>query len=154
MKKELFPFEERGIGRKDYSAAVEFSVEPIIRSYQEDYSYWDTITVAAGDIVTKDVAISTGYVVLLYDFFATIPTYELISLSVFAISDGVVGRVIEETKYGSIDAHLSKGAPFFQTIRFRVENMGENSLDINIGTTGIETTRSTYLLISPAGPTG
>ena len=62
--------EQRGVGRKDYSSTIEHSVEPIIRSYQEDYSHWDTITVAAGAQETIDVDITTGYVVLLYDFFA------------------------------------------------------------------------------------
>jgi len=152
MPVEVFTVNAKGVGRKDYSSMIEHSVEPVIRSYQEDYSYWDTITVAAGAQETKDVEITTGYVVLLYDFFASIPTNQLISLSVFAVSDAAVARIIEVSKHGSIDAHIAKGVPFFQTIRFRLENMGGEDIDINFGTLGIITSRETYFLLAPLTP--
>ena len=149
MPVKTFTVEKIGIGRADYSAGIEFSVEPVIRSYQDVYSYWDTLTVAPGSSEIKDVAISLGYMVLLYDFFATHPTNQMISLSVYTVAAGVAGRVVEESKHGSISKHLSKGFPFFETVRFKVENMGEDVLDINIGTMGIITSREEYFLLSP-----
>lgn len=146
---ETFAVPVKGVGRKDYSAGIEFSVEPVIRSYQDVYNYWDTLTVAPGSLETKDVVISLGYMVLLYDFFATHPTNQMISLSVYTVAAGVAGRVVEESKHGSISKHLSKGFPFFEIVRFKVENMGEDILDINIGTIGIITSREEYFLLSP-----
>lgn len=149
MVVKTFTVPVRGVGRRDYSSGIEFSVEPVIRSYQDVYPYWDTLTVAPGSSETKDVEIGLGYMVLLYDFFATHPTNQMISLSVFTVAEGVAGRVVEESKHGSISKHLSKGFPFFEIIRFKVENMGEDSLDINIGTMGIITSREEYFLLSP-----
>lgn len=146
---ETFAVPVKGVGRKDYSAGIEFSVEPVIRSYQDVYNYWDTLTVAPGSSETKDVEINLGYMVLLYDFFATHPTNQMISLSVYTVAAGVAGRVVEESKHGSISKHLSKGFPFFEIVRFKVENMGEDILDINIGTIGIITSREEYFLLSP-----
>lgn len=143
-----FPVAERGVGRRDYSSGIEFSVEPTIRSYQSVYSEWQTIAVAAGATVVTDIAIAGGYVAIAYDFYATFPTFTLLRLIVETVSDGVVGAVIKESGYGSIAKHLAKGFPFFQTIRFTVENLGPNDLEVNIGAVGIYTDEEHYYLLT------
>lgn len=40
-----FAVEERGIGRKDYSMMIEFSTEPAVRSYQQGFNHYETVTV-------------------------------------------------------------------------------------------------------------
>lgn len=145
-----FAFESRGIGRKDYSSGIEFAVEPLIRSYQEVYSDWQTIAVAAGATVIKDIAITSGYVAIVYDFFATFPTFTLLRLLAQAVSAGVASNIIMESGYGSIQKHLAKGFPFFQTIRFIVQNLGAVALDVNIGAVGIYTDEQHYYLLPSA----
>jgi hypothetical protein len=142
-----FAFEAKGIGRKDYSSGVELSVEPTIRSYQSVYSEWQTIAVAAGATVIRNIVIPSGYVAIVYDYFATFPTLTLLRLVVETIDDGVVGPVVKESSYGSISKHLAKGFPFLQTIRFTVENLSTVALDVNIGAVGIYTDEEHYYLL-------
>ncbi len=153
MKTETFAVVATGVGRADYTQGTELSVEPTIRSYQSVYNSWQTITVPAlGNLVT-DVAIPGGHVAILYDFFATIPLKALLGLRVFAVSGIVVSEVLNRYKYGSIDAHLSKGFPFFQTLRFTVYNYMATPLDVNIGAVGIYTDEEHYYLsTSPPSP--
>ena len=147
---QTFAFEARGVGRKDYSSGIEFAVVPLIRSYQEVYSEWQTIAVAAGATVIKDIAIAGGYVAIVYDYFATFPTFTLLRLLAQALTDGVASNVIMGSGYGSIQKHLAKGFPFFQTIRFTVENLGTVDLDVNIGAVGIYTDEEHYYLLPSA----
>lgn len=139
----------KGIGRKDYSSGVEFSVEPVIRSYQSVYSAWDCVTVPAGADLTVDVQIATGYVAIVYDFYAVIPQHTLLGLAVAAVSGGVVAPIITKQGYGSIMEHLSKGFPLFEMIRFTITNFSDVDLDVDIGAVGIYTDEDHYYLTYP-----
>lgn len=146
MPVETFVVEARGIGRADYSTGIEAAVEPTIRSYQQVYSHWEEVTVPAGADLVTDIAIPGGYVAIVYDFFATAPVLSLLSLDVYAISNGIPFGAITKSGYGSIEEHLPKGFPFFETIRFTVHNFSDADLDVNIGAVGIYTDETHYYL--------
>ncbi len=143
---KTFPVEAKGVGRRDYSVSTELSVEPVIRSYQDVWNHWDVVTIDAGDSATIDIAIATGKVVLLYDFYAQILTADLIEMAVFSVSGGVAARVIQKSSFGSMDEHLSKGFPFFGTVRFALYNRSAGSLDFVYGAVGIVTGKEEYFL--------
>jgi hypothetical protein len=138
--------EAKGVGRKDYSSGIEFAVEPVIRSYQSAYSEWDYVTVPTGADLTVDLAIPTGYVAIVYDFFASFPSLTLLEMKVRAVSGGVVGEVVAKSGYGSVVAHLPKGFPFDEIVRFVLHNYADFDVDVDIGAVGIYTDLEHYLL--------
>lgn len=141
-----FTFEARGIGRKDYSTGVEFSVEPLIMSYQDEYSSWQTVTVPAGSDLVTDILIPGGHVAIVYDYFASITQMTLLGLLVQAVSGLVVHNVVTKQGYGTVAEHLLKGFPFFEIIRFTIHNFHTAPLDVNIGAVGIYTDEEHYYL--------
>jgi len=142
-----FPFVQKGIGRADYSNMTEFSVEPIIRSYQNVYSDWSTVIVPAGTRVSHDIAITSGTVVIIYDYYLAIPQNTLLGLIVYAISEaGVPTNVVSKSDYGTVVIHLPKGYPFFQTIRYSIENFHTEDLSVYAGAVGIYTDEEHYFL--------
>lgn len=143
---KTFAFEAKGVGRKDYSSGIELSVEPVIRSYQDVWNHWDTVTILPGASQTINIALATGKVALLYDFYAQIQTNELIEMRVYTVTAGVAGRVVQKSKHGSIAEHLSKGFPFYEIVRFILYNRGENSIDFTYGAVGIVTGREEYFM--------
>jgi len=144
---KTFVVPAKGVGRPDYSSGVEYSVEPIIRSYQSAYSNWDTVTVPAGADLTTDIAIPGGFVALVYDFFATAPVFSLLSMLVQAISEGVTYNVVYKSGYGSVVSHLPKGFPFFQVLRFVLHNYADEDIDVDIGAVGVYTDEEHYYLV-------
>lgn len=148
MRQVAFVAPARGVGRKDYSRAIEHSVEPVIRSYQGVYNNWQLISVDAGDETEVDIAIPGGFVAIVYDCFASAPVSSLLGLTVYAVSDLIAGLVIAKTKYGSVAAHIPKGFPFFEIIRVVVHNYGDKDLTdlVNIGAVGIYTSEQEYYL--------
>jgi len=146
MKVETLIAKAKGVGRKDYSLGVEFSVEPVIRSYQSAYSEWDYVTVPAGADLTVDVAIPTGHVAIVYDFFASFPNLTLLEMKVRAVSGGVVGEVGAKSGYGSVIIHLPKGFPFDEIVRFVLHNYAAFDVDVDIGAVGIYTDLEHYTL--------
>jgi len=146
MKQTTFTVPAKGVGRADYSTGIEFAVEPTIRSYQQVYSHWETVTVPAGADLVTDIDILGGYVAIVYDFFVTAPVLSLLSLAVDAVSDGIPSGVIVKSGYGSIAEHLPKGFPFFEVIRFTVHNFSDADLEVNIGAVGIYTAETQYYL--------
>ena len=143
---KTLPVKAKGVGRKDYSETTEFSVQSVIRSYQQVYNYWETVTVGAGATVVKDIPITSKYVALVYDFYASMPQSHLFRMTITAISGPITGVVATKNGYGSIYIQLSKGFAFFQTIRFTLQNFGAFSSDITIGAIGIFTDERNYNL--------
>lgn len=138
--------EAKGIGKKDYTQGIEFSVEPTIRSYQEVYSNWQAVAVVAGATVQTDITIPGGHVAIAYDFYATFPTLTLLRMVVEAVDAGVIVGIIRESKHGSITKHLTKGFPFLDIVRFTLENLSSVDLVVNIGVVGIYTDEEHYYL--------
>lgn len=148
----IITVEARGIGVRDYSSGIEFSVEPTIRSYQEVYSNWQVVSVPAGADLVTNIAIPSGYVAIVYDFFASIPLPTLLGLTVAAVSGALIANVLTKRDYGTVVEHLSKGFPFFETMRFTIHNFHSVALDVNIGAVGIYTDEEHYYLRRGVAP--
>lgn len=145
MPVTTFAVPVKGVGRKDYSEANEYFVEPVISSWQSVYLYSQRITVPAGGSVVTDVAVGADKVVLLYDFFASIPANFLIGLKVeYVYPDGTAEEVMNETAYQKVVKHISKGIPFFSTIRFTLDNYGDVDEDFRLGCSGLYTSLKEY----------
>jgi hypothetical protein len=153
-KLESFNVAVAGVGRKDYSQDVQYSVEPIIRSYQLPYVLDEVYTVGAGQTRTIDVSIPSQQVgnrhysvVLLYDFLASCLANALIGFQVQAVdADGTVGSIFNKSGYQKVEHHHSRGAPVFRTIRIILTNYHSVALDINVSLHGVYTSREEYFM--------
>jgi hypothetical protein len=141
-----FVAEAVGIGRADYSSAVEITTEPFVTSWQSGYSYADLVTVPAGGNTVINVPITSNLVVILYDFFASIPSNRLIRLVVETLDTlGATSRPVDKSGYQAIVAKISKGIYSVNSIRFTVYNYAttpENNMVI--GCAGMYTTLAEF----------
>jgi len=141
-----FVAEVKGIGRKDYSSAVEITTEPFITSWQSGYNYAQLVAVPAAGSLVVDVPIDEDLVVILYDFFASIPSNRLIRLVVETLDTlGATSRPVDKSDYQAIAAHVSKGIYSVGKIRFTVYNYAptpENNMVI--GCAGMYTTLAEF----------
>jgi hypothetical protein len=139
--RETFPVETTGVGRKDYSQQVEYSVEPIVRSYQNAYLLDEIYLVPAGSVRTIDVNIPSETVVLLYDFIASISRNCLLGFEVQAIdvAGGLANPIFSKADYQKVEHHHSRGAPVFLTIRIILTNYCTFDLDVSVTLAGIYT---------------
>ncbi len=138
----------KGVGRRDYSAATEKFVEPVISSWQSVYTGYQAVSVPAGGSVVTDIQVALDQVVLLYDFFASIPANSLIRLLVEAVDALGAVTVIDKTTYQTVAEHVLKGYPFFQIIRFTTYNYGV-AQDFRIGCCGLYTSLGEYWIKKP-----
>jgi len=136
-----------GIGRVDYSNAVELTTEPVISSWQNVYSYYTTVTVPAAGFLDVIIPISSDLVCLVYDYFASIPSNRLIRLIVY---DGA-SEVFNKAAYQTVTKHINRGKKFQGSILFRVYNYRTVAEpDMYLGAAGMFTTEEQYTLhISP-----
>lgn len=129
------------MGRKDYSQQVEYSVEPIVRSYQDGYIFDQLYTVDAASSMTINVTIPTNTVVLLYDFLASCTNATtVLGMQVLAVdSAGLASSIF--SKYGTqhVEHHHSRGAPVFQQIRIILTNTAGGQRTIYVTIAGIVT---------------
>lgn len=140
-KRETFTVPATGIGRKDYSQDVQYSVEPIVRSYQNAYLHDEVYAVLAGQTRTIDVQIPLQTVVLLYDFLASITSNRLIGFGVAAIdvAGGLANSIFLKAGYQAVPHHHSRGAPVFLTIRITLINYCDEDLDVAVTLAGVYT---------------
>lgn len=141
IRQQTFAVTATGVGRKDYSQAVESSVEPIVRSYQESYVLDEVYTVNGLSTRTIDVDIPTDTVVLLYDFLASqLTAGVIIGLQVYAIdSAGLASSIFSKFGLVNVEHHHSRGAPVFQKIRIVLTNTNAVARDIYVTMAGIVT---------------
>lgn len=140
--------EAKGIGKVDYSSGIEFSVEPVISSWQSVYIYREAVIVPAGGSLITDVQVDLGQVALLYNFYASIPSNRLIRLKIDAVDSlGAVAFVIDRSSYQTIAAPLLRGFSFLNIIRFTVYNYGSvDEENMRIGCAGFYTTAEEYYI--------
>jgi len=146
----IFTVPARGVGRPDYSSSVEISVEPVITSHESVYSYRGAVVIAAASSTVTNVTVPLNQVVLLHDFYASIPANMLIRLVVEAIDRaGTITEVVDQSGYQGVTAHISKGYPFFQTIRFTTYNYQPLAAENNmrIGCAGFYTSAEEYYIV-------
>lgn len=143
-----------GVGKADYSATVGSATEPIVSSYQADYHYQETISaLAPGAIQTIDVTLTSGYVVLFYDWEISTDQNEIISIVVYEVLNGVATSVLAKGGYQKVTINLSKGFPFFGTIRLAIRNRSGILLDIDFHMHGINLPETQYYLSYHPGGT-
>lgn len=144
---EIFNVKAKAIGRVDYSNAVEITTEPFVTSWQSGYNYANLIAVPAGGTTVVNVPIVTPLVVILYDFFASIPSNRMIRLTVDT-SDitGTLIRAVDRLEYQSIAAHISKGIYSVINIRFTAYNYAATpETEFVIGCSGMFTTLAEFM---------
>jgi len=139
--KEIFTVTPTGVGRKDYSLQAEYSVEPIVRSYQNPYVLDEIYSVLANSSRTIDVAIPADTVVLLYDFLASVPRNCLLGFEVDAIdvAGGLANAIFSKAEYQRVEHHHSRGAPVFLTIRIILTNYCSFAVDVSVSLAGVYT---------------
>lgn len=143
---ETYSVAVEGIGRLDYSSGVEVTTEPFVTSWQSGYNYAAMITVPAAGSKVINVAIPTAQVVILYDFFASVPSNKLIRMVVETLDTlGVASRPVDKMGYQKIAAHVSKGIYSVNSVRFTLYNYAavvEN--EMVIGCSGMYTTLAEF----------
>lgn len=146
IRREVFTVTPTGVGRRDYSQDVQFSVEPTIRSMQERYVFENVYILYGGQTRTIDVAIPAGQVVLLYDFLLNCPANILLSFQVQTIdADGTINTVFFKAAYQKVEKHLKKGVPVFQTIRIIMTNNSSLNLSsAEVSCAGIQLSAQEY----------
>lgn len=144
-----FPVVAKGVGRVDYSSAVEVAVESTIRSYQEAYSDWDNALIVAGATGIIDFAVPAGYVVIAYDYYCSFPANTLAQLLVITVDAGVPANIAVESNYCSIHINMPKGFAFTDTCRLQVSNLGPADQTYTVGLIGIICDLPRYRLLTP-----
>lgn len=141
-----------GVGRKDYSQGVEESVEPLISSYQDEYSDWGAFTVPAGADLTINFTMPAGKVVIGYDFFCQFYCNTLMSLriSAYRLHPMPPGYyvVFSTQKYGSIEKHITKGVVFYAgwDAVWVFHNYAAFDVDVAIGYNGLVMDSNRYVV--------
>lgn len=124
----------------DYSQQVEYSVEPIVRSYQDSYVLDEVYTVSASSSRTIDVTIPVSTVVLLYDFLASCTKNQLLGFQVYALdSAGLASSIFSKHGYQKVEHHHSRGAPVYAQIRIVLTNGCSVAIDVYVTIAGIVT---------------
>ena len=148
LRTETFAVTPTGVGRKDYSQDVQFSVEPTIRSYQLPYTFQEAYILNAGQTRTIDINVPTGQVVMLYDMLMCCPANVLLSFEVQTIDmDGTVNSVFHKSGYQKVDHHLPRGVPVFATIRLIMTNNSTlNLTDVEVSLAGQQMSEEEYFM--------
>jgi hypothetical protein len=144
-----FPVMAKGVGRVDYSSAVEVAVESTVRSYQECYTDWAQDIILAGNTQDFDFVVPSGFVALIYDYYCSFPDNTLTQLLVQTVDAGVPANIAIESNYGSIRINMPKSFAFTDTCRLQVTNLGLADEVYTVGIIGIKCDLPRYLLLTP-----
>ncbi len=134
-----------GVGRPDYSQNVELSVEPQIRSWQQEYQHYEEINVPAGESETSEIEITERTVVLVYDFYLSAPRNVLLHMNLeFYTAAGIWASLIESSGYQSVPIHYKKGFRLFRKYRVTITNYGEVDVLCSFSGHGMVTPQNIY----------
>lgn len=141
---QTFAIQSEGVGRRDYGAAIETAVEPMIRSYESEYSYFEAIAVNAGASVQRVLTLPADTVVIVYDFFISCPVFQRIELVFEFYVAPAYTELMRKSDLGSVKIQLSKGFPLFDQYRLTINNLGDVNVTIPLSVHGIETAEDQY----------
>jgi hypothetical protein len=144
-----FPVMAKGVGRVDYSSAVEVAVESTVRSYQQTYTDWNQDLILAGATQDFDFIVPSGFVVIAYDYYCSFPADTLAQLLVITVDAGVPVNIAVESRYGSIHLNMPKGFSFVDTCRLQVSNLDLGDEIYTVGLIGIICDLPRYRLLTP-----
>jgi len=144
--RKTFAVVPTGVGRPDYSQSVELSVEPQIRSRQEEYKHFEEIEVPANGVpITTVIEITARTVVIVYDFFLSAPMNVLLHMNLeFLSADGTWGTLIEDSGYQTVPVRYSRGFPLFRRYRVTITNYGDAATLCRFSAHGIVTEENIY----------
>ena len=145
ISRSTFTVTTTGVGRPDYSQNVELSVEPEIRSWQEEYQHFEEIAVAAGTSVTTGISITADTVVIVYDFYLSAPRNVLLHMDLeFYTAAGTWATLIEDSGYQNVPVHYARGFPLFRQYRVTITNYGEVDVICRFSAHGTVTAENIY----------
>ncbi len=145
ISRTAFAVVSTGVGRPDYSQSVELSVEPEIRSWQEEYKHFEEIDVSAGDSVTTEIDITEETVVIVYDFYLSAPRNVLLHMDLeFFTEAGAWASIIESSGYQTVPIHYARGFPLFRKYRVTITNYGEVDVLCRFSAHGTVTAENIY----------
>lgn len=139
-----YPISTVGVGKADYSSNIEQSVEPLIRSYQSEYDYINTVTIGPGATQTIEVTLPANVVCLIYDIYVTNPNNVLVDvLMEFLAATGGWFWFAAKQAMMTVEIHFTKGWPLFNKYRFNITNTGA-AADFIFSAHGIQTAETEY----------
>jgi len=138
----------RGVGRKDYSKAIERQTESVVRSWQDDYQEAKVmLDIPPGSSQTEEIDIGVDYVVLLYDIRLVTEINVLIGLEIQEQTvTGEWTTLYKQFGYTRIIDKISRGLPVFRTYRVIAYNFSNVPIDVVFSASGVITTRESYEL--------
>jgi len=144
--RKTFAVVPTGVGRPDYSQNVEMSVEPQIRSWQEEYKHFEEIDVPANGVpITTGIEITVRTVLIVYNFFLSAPRNVLLHMNLeFLAADGTWGTIIEKSGYQTVPVHYTRGFPLFRRYRVTITNYGDVAVTCRFSAHGIVTEENIY----------
>lgn len=147
ISRRTFAVTATGVGRKDYSQNVEYSVEPLTRSWEETYQYYnDAISLPTGTTMI-DITLVPQTVIFIYDYVLSVPKNVLLNLRVTALTTaGVEVNILRRDGYQRVEYHMAKGYPFFNTIRVRMTNYSADTVNAILSLVGIVSGEHEYYL--------
>ena len=145
ISRRTFTVTPTGVGRKDYSQNVEESVEPEIRSYQAEYNHFEEIVLAAGATVQTEIDITAQTVIMMYDFWLSTPSNEMLHLKVeFYSAAGTWEEMADKSSLQTVEIHYTRGFPLFRKYRITVTNYGINAIAALFSAHGVVTEEDIY----------
>jgi len=134
-----------GVGRPDFSQNVELSVEPQIRSWQQEYQHFEEIDVPAGDTVQTVIEITSQTVVIVYDFYLSAPRNVLLHMKLeFLTAAGTWALLMENSGYQIVPIKYAKGFLLFRRYRVEITNYSEEDVTCRFSAHGTETEENIY----------
>lgn len=131
-------------GRRDYGAAIESAVEPMIRSYEDEYHYFEVIDVGAGGSVQREISLTADTVVIVYDFLLSCPVHQRIELVFEFYVAPAYTELMRKSGLGLVEIHLAKGFPLFDKYRLTINNLGAVNVSLPLSVHGIVTAEDQY----------
>ena len=137
----------KGVGHQDYAVDIQNSTEPLVSSYQTGFHFAKYIAaLAAGETSTFIIPITSGYLVMMYDFEASAAANEFISINIYSLVGGVASQILTKGGLQKVTVNLSKGFPFFQNMQIDLRNRSAVPLDIDFHCHGITLSEQQYYL--------
>lgn len=145
VSRKTFAVKPVGVGRKDFSQNVEKSVEPQIRSWQQEYKHFEEIDVPGTDTVLTEIPITAQTVVIVYDFYLSAPRNVLLHMKLeFLTADGTWGLLIEKSGYQVVPINYARGFPLFRRYRVEITNYADEDVTCRFSAHGTETEENIY----------
>lgn len=155
VTKTVFPTTTVGIGRKDFSQSVEQAVEPLVRSYQNDFHFQANIlAVDPGETRFQDVPIPVRNIIFVYEWYASVPdNLTVIGLDIYTVdAAGADVYLVGSIGLQGVEIHISKGLTFLNLMKVAVTNNGGAPQDFNFHCHGVYTSEEQYYLTVGVNP--